>query len=538
VPTVTLEEAFTLVAAGSADVAIANRYFGDYFFQQYGLRKTPIVFQPSTLFYAVAKGRNADVLAAIDRRLKAWIQEPSSPYYQAISHWTQPAPAPVSSVPLYAYVAIATIGALLLLAIGGVLLLARQVRARTRRLRQANAALSAGEQKYRELVELANIIILRWTNDGRITFLNEFGLRFFGYTEAEVVGRPVFGTIVPTTDTGGEDLAQLIDRIAADPTAFEQNVNENVRRDGQRVWVAWTNTVVRDSDERVVEILSVGTDITGAKRAEEAIRDLNTSLELRVAERTADLAVARDRAEAADLLKSAFLATMSHELRTPLNSIIGFTGIILQELAGPLNGEQRKQLEMVRDSARHLLALINDVLDISKIEAGQLDVRSEPIDLRASILKAAAIVQPLADKKNLALKVAIAPEIHSFVSDERRVEQILLNLLNNAIKFTERGTITLTAEVRPDRRPARGSAVRISIADTGIGIKPEDMDKLFQPFRQVDTGLARQHEGTGLGLAICRRLAELLGGDIEATSEWGKGSSFTLTLPVVRRSES
>jgi len=258
---------------------------------------------------------------------------------------------------------------------------------------------------------------------------------------------------------------------------------------------------------------------------EELVRQRTRELEATLGE----LAVAKEKAEAADRLKSAFLATMSHELRTPLNSIIGFTGIILQELAGPLNEEQRKQLGMVRDSSRHLLALINDVLDISKIEAEQLEIRNEPFDLRASILKVAGIVRPLAEKKQVDLRLEIAAEIGRFSSDSRRVEQVLLNLLNNAIKFTERGWVQLTAALAAE---GNGTAVRISVADTGIGIKAEDLGKLFQPFRQIDSGLARQHEGTGLGLVICRRLAGLLGGEIRVTSELGKGSVFTFILPV------
>ena len=162
-----------------------------------------------------------------------------------------------------------------------------------------------------------------------------------------------------------------------------------------------------------------------------------------MARRTAELAVAKERAESADRLKSAFLATMSHELRTPLNSIIGFTGIMLQGLAGPLNAEQTKQLGMVQSSARHLLALINDVLDISKIEAGQLEIRAEQFDLRSSLEKVAALVKPLAEKKGLALRVVLSPDVGQAVSDRLRVEQVLLNLLNNAVKFTERGEVTL-----------------------------------------------------------------------------------------------
>lgn len=398
--------------------------------------------------------------------------------------------------------------------------------------KRVEQALRESERQYREVVELANSIILRWNSEGIITFLNDFGLRFFGYTTEEILGRHVMDTIVPPRESGGRDLRHLMEEICADPKAFEQNVNENMRRSGDRVWIAWTNKIVLDAQGKVAEILSVGTDITERKRADEQIQKLHqdlqrhaAELERRVDERTAELAVARDRAETADRLKSAFLATMSHELRTPLNSIIGFTGIILQGLAGPLTQEQNKQLQMVRGSARHLLALINDVLDISKIEAGQLEVASEPFDLRASIWKISDSVKPLADNKDLGLRVELATEIGTWVSDQRRVEQILINLLNNAIKFTERGQVTLMAEIAQ-------STLRISVADTGIGIKAEDLHKLFQPFRQIDTGLTRNHEGTGLGLAICRRLAELLGGEISAESQWGKGSTFTVLLPV------
>ncbi|MFZ2656136.1 MAG: PAS domain S-box protein [Victivallales bacterium] len=410
------------------------------------------------------------------------------------------------------------------LELGGEILLQAIVRDITER-KETEKALHENERKYRELVEHANSIILRWTHDGRISYLNEFGQKFFGYSSGEIIGRHVMDTIVPSTDSGGHDMHKLMDQICADPVSFEQNINENMRRNGERAWIAWTNKIVLDQDGKVKEILSIGLDITARKRAVEELQEARATLERRVIERTEELAAAKERAESADRVKSAFLATMSHELRTPLNSIIGFTGIILQELAGPLNPEQHKQLEMVRSSARHLLALINDVLDISKIEAGQLDVKIEKFDLRASIAKVAGIVKPLAEKNGLAMREEISQEIGMFNSDPRRIEQILLNLLNNAVKFTERGEVTLKAELAEDK-------LRISVADTGIGIKPEDFSKLFQPFRQIDSGLSRQHEGTGLGLAICRRLAEMLGGEINITSEWDKGSIFILTIPV------
>jgi PAS domain S-box-containing protein len=445
-----------------------------------------------------------------------------------------------------------------------------------------------------------------------------------------------------------------MEQICADPKAFEQNVNENMRRNGDRVWVAWTNRIALDSDGRVAEILSIGTDITVQRRAEEARResearyrklfeyapdgiliadgrsrylDANESI-CRMLGYTRDELIGKDatdiidpaeapeiepaidsirnkaehlrewrfrrkdgttfpadvmatmmpdgnlmgmirditerkiaqeerqkreRAEAADHIKSAFLATMSHELRTPLNSIIGFTGIMLQGLAGPLNAEQGKQLDMVRSSARHLLALVNDVLDISKIEAGQLEVERIAFDIRSSLDKVVALVGPLAEAKGLALRLRMASGLGEAVGDARRFEQILLNLLTNAVKFTDRGEVTLAAEWIADFRPVAAvsvqavpsvppvpsipaapsvRALRIDVSDTGSGIRSEDLPLLFQPFRQVDSGLSRQHEGSGLGLAICRRLAGLMGGAIGVSSELGKGSTFTVTLPL------
>jgi len=797
------------------------------------------------------------------------------------------------------------------------------------------------DASYRELVEHANSIILRWSVDGRVLLLNECGQRFFGYTAEEIVGRHVVGTIVPTTDTGGRDLQLYIEEICASPEAFGQSINENMRRSGERVWVSWTNRVVRDGQGRVIELLSIGSDITERQRSEEALRqsearyralfervpvgivcadansyyldandcvcqmlgytrdeliglhasdiivpsevphiqstldqihdrvdhrrewlfrrkngsvfaadvtatampdgtllgiirditalrereqevtrmsrlydalshvnqaivrlrtrdellqkvcdvlvdhggfrmawvgwhvpedhrlmpvaqcgDSNRYLDgirvytddrpegrgpsghtfrsgspyvsndllgdpvsgpwraelerrgflasaafpIRVGgvvegvlsvyadrlgffqdqevrlleEAAADVSFALDnvaseaarrhaeqtvrqekefsdsmiecmpgivylydmsgrflrwnrdfervsgfaateiahmhpldffagddkvriearisevfatgessteasfvsrdgrqrpyyftgrrvtfqgrtclvgvgidiserrqaeeererrhRAEAADRVKSAFLATMSHELRTPLNSIIGFTGILLQGLAGPLNTEQNKQLEMVRTSSRHLLALINDVLDISKIEAGQLEVARAPFNPGQSIAKVVALVTPLAVAKGLAVRVEVPAVLPIVVGDARRFEQILLNLLSNAIKFTEMGEVRLTAKLLDAAgldagRPA-ATSIQLSVRDSGIGIKTVDLPHLFQPFRQVESGLARHHEGTGLGLAICHRLAVLMGGRIDAESEWGKGSRFWVTLPL------
>ncbi|RJQ53473.1 MAG: HAMP domain-containing protein [Desulfobacteraceae bacterium] len=267
-------------------------------------------------------------------------------------------------------------------------------------------------------------------------------------------------------------------------------------------------------------------------------------LEKRVAERTAELEIAMEKAKEADQLKSAFLAAMSHELRTPLNSIIGFTGILLQGLVGALNEEQKKQLGMVKESAHHLLSLINDVLDISKIEAGQLDLFKEPFDLREAIVLAVKTLTPLAGKKGLSMEIDMPPEMGRITSDRRRVEQILINLINNAVKFTDKGKVSVHAEIvdsdRASNRPedCTGSTQKVKYAevkviDTGIGIKDEDIGRLFKAFQQIETGLARRFEGTGLGLSICKKLVGLLGGEIYAESAGsGKGSVFSFRLPL------
>jgi signal transduction histidine kinase/PAS domain-containing protein len=298
------------------------------------------------------------------------------------------------------------------------------------------------------------------------------------------------------------------------------------------VWSGESDAI--DSKERkLIEDVAAGLarDILALRLTQEriemvaALEQTKEGLEQRVEHRTVELVAAKEAAESADRIKSAFLATMSHELRTPLNSIIGFTGVILQELAGPLNAEQKKQLGMVQISSRHLLALITDVLDISKIEAGQLTLGSESFNVLQSVEKVVRSVQPQAEAKGLQLRSALEPNVTTVTGDHRRIEQVLLNLLSNAIKFTDSGEVSINCTVEDGWFAAR-------VCDTGIGIAASDLVHLFRPFHQIDTGLARKYEGSGLGLSICRKLAEMMGGTISAESVPDQGSTFTFRFPV------
>lgn len=326
---------------------------------------------------------------------------------------------------------------------------------------------------------------------------------------------------------GDESNAPILDKVtwlARGDTVLESEAVVS-RRDGRPVHLRVSAAIVPGHEEDWSRAFVTLADITDRVRAEEELRTLNAQLEDRVRRRTAELAQAKERAESADRLKSAFLAAMSHELRTPLNSIIGFTGILVQGLAGPLSPEQGKQLKMVQDSARHLLALVNDVLDLSRIEAGQLEIERSPFPVVASVEAVIGLTEPLAERKGLNLTADVTPDLGMLMSDRRRFEQILINLVNNAIKFTDEGGVRVTCNVEDGRLVTR-------VADTGIGIRLEDMHKLFQTFSQIDSGITREHEGTGLGLSICKKLTEALGGEISVQSELGTGSVFTFTLPL------
>lgn len=393
---------------------------------------------------------------------------------------------------------------------------------------EAERDLQLSEQKHRGIVDTAPIGIFRTLPEGRFVSVNAKMAEMFGFESPEQMIAAV-RSIGDELYVNARQRTDLIERAKNSPDFVPYEI-EFRRRDGSTFTANLYLRVVRDSQGRVAHLEGFLQDITEQKRLVESLRKAQLELEDRVRERTAELSQANERLLELDRLKSQFLASMSHELRTPLNSIIGFTSLLRRELTGPLNSEQRKQLEIVQSSARHLLTLINDLLDVSRIEAGRADLEREPFDCAEVIAEAVKIVQPMGERKGLEIAVEAAPTIPMF-GDRKRTLQVLLNLVNNAIKFTEKGRVTVSVTVE-------GKTLRMAVADTGIGIKPEHMGMLFEAFRQVDGSAKRVYEGTGLGLYLCRKLLRLMGGDITAESVYGAGSRFTIVLPVEPEAES
>jgi len=389
-------------------------------------------------------------------------------------------------------------------------------------MKRMEGLLRESEIRFRESMEFLPIPISISKTDGSVMYVNREFTRSYGYELTDI----------PT-------LAEWAQLAYPDPAyreqAFDQwdrDVADALKR-GSATRIREYMVACRDGESRNVEICmrQVGdlcvasfNDVTERRRTEQELRSLNETLDQKVRERTSELESANRRLQELDRLKSMFIASMSHELRTPLNSIIGFTGILLQELAGPLNDEQRKQLGMVKSSSRHLLDLVTDIIDLSKIEAGKLVPCRESFDLAKTAREALETFRVAADRKSLLLTIA-APEQLPIESDLRRVRQILVNLIGNAVKFTEKGKVTVTVTVRD------GTA-RVAIRDSGPGIRREDMNRLFHFFSRIIPDEGPMQEGTGLGLYLSRKMANLLGGDIAAESEFGTGSVFSVTLPL------
>jgi PAS domain S-box-containing protein len=306
-------------------------------------------------------------------------------------------------------------------------------------------------------------------------------------------------------------------------------------RSGSELPVEVVSGKVRNDRREAIAIVSVLHDLTKQvenERLYEALKQLNAELEGRIRDATADLAEQNARlqwqsqeVERANKLKSEFLASMSHELRTPINALIGYTALLLDGVLGEISQKQRDALTRGRAAAEHLLALINDILDLAKIEAGKMPLHVSRVPIREVVQEVGQQIEPMVRKKQLEFVTDVSADSPALLTDRTKVKQVLLNLLSNAVKFTTKGSVTIRA------RPSPGG-VRIDVIDTGIGIRPDDLQAIWEDFRQVDQSRTREFGGTGLGLSITRKLLDRLGGSVSVESVYGDGSTFSVTLPL------
>ena len=645
VPVSSLREGFARVESRELDAVAANHHFGDRNARAYQLQETPIMFLPSRLFFATGRERNPELLAAIDKHLAQWQNDPSSLYFTLLKRWGLP-PEP-SRIPPYLWWSLFSVAGLLVLALGAAAWLRREVARQTGRLR-------ASEDKLATILNSVDGYIFIKDRDGRYQYVNQKVAELFGHPVEAIIGRGddaffdaptaqalrvidrrviedgerVAGEEVNTTQDGGcrlyyavklplrddqgriyalcgistditelkqaqaeleryrAHLQQLVDERTAeleattaalreagaeqqaifdaatagllavknqlihrcnrtleemfgyaagelngkstrifctddaacsefsarlDATLLEQHrfieERELVRRDGSRFWVRLSTQAIYPGDP-AAGFFGMVQDITAEREAFAAMRR------------------AKELAEQATHAKADFLANMSHEIRTPMNAVIGMT-YLLQKTA--LTPQQLDHLHKIQSSSQHLLGVINDILDFSKIEADRLSLEQIEFELEPVLGNVINLQAERAAKKSLELVLELAPEVPTrLVGDPLRLGQVLINLVNNAVKFTERGTIRLC--LRLQQRDEAGVRLRFEVSDTGIGLSPEQQARLFHSFEQADSSTTRKYGGTGLGLAISKRLVELMGGEIGVESVLGQGSSFWFTV--------
>ena len=377
-------------------------------------------------------------------------------------------------------------------------------------LSRAQDQLLQSEARYRDLIARSPSLVCELTPEGTATFINDAVRTVLGLGPKDVIGHNWWDAVLAPEQ-----------RAAADPFVNELRGGDVTARelplrahDGSMRWIEWTSANRYGATGELESVVLFGLDVTARRRADETAREL------------AEERLARAEAEAANKAKTEFLAVMSHELRTPLNAIAGYTDLIDAGVRGPVTPEQRADLARIRRSERHLLGLINDIMNFTQLEAGRVKFNVQAVPMRDTLVTVEALSELLARAKGVSYSILPCDPAISVRADRDKVEQILLNLVSNAVKFTDPGgSVTIGCE-------ARESRVHIDVADTGRGIPADKLEAIFDPFVQVDKRFTRQTEGIGLGLAISRDLAHAMDGDLTVESTLGRGSRFTLALPA------
>jgi PAS domain S-box-containing protein len=388
--------------------------------------------------------------------------------------------------------------------------------------KRADRALAESETRLRRITDHMVDLVAEFDDQARFRYASPSYERLLGYPPAELIG-----TWAPDKIPLDEQ-AKAIEAIGAVLNAGKGTVRFRYRhKDGSYRWIESTGTVILDADGTVLGSVMGSRDVTEQVMASDQAQERSNVLRLQ----SEDLAAAVRQLEAASRAKDEFLASMSHELRTPLNGILGMAEVLGSGIHGNLGERQQRCLRVVEEGGRHLLSLINDILDVAKIEAGRLVLNPEPCSVLGVCRASVAMVQAAAERNRIDLTFDVDRNATPVVADARRLQQILFNLLSNAVKFTPSGgRVSLEARVDPELRQ-----IEFAVSDSGPGIAAEDVGKLFRPFTQLDTRLAREHGGSGLGLALVRHMTQLHGGKVEVRTEPGRGSRFSVLLPWTPR---
>jgi PAS domain S-box-containing protein len=409
---------------------------------------------------------------------------------------------------------------------------ANELERQVQRVRQAEIGVRGERDRLNLVLENVADPILVTDERSNIILMNDQAEQLFQISNADSLSRREMAA-VRGNDT---KFTSFISEFALlDDPARRERMSLIHPHSGMELPVEVVSGKVRNERGEPIAIVSVLHDLTKQvenERLYEALKRLNSELEERVREATADLAEQNARlqwqsqeVERANKLKSEFLASMSHELRTPINALIGYSALLLDGVLGDLNTKQRDALSRGRLAAEHLLALINDILDLAKIEAGKMPLHLEDVPLREVTMEVTQQVEPMVRKKQLDFAIDVADDCPVLYSDRTKIKQVLLNLLSNAVKFTNKGRVSIEARCAP-------GGVRIDVVDTGIGIRQSDLQAIWEDFRQVDQSRTREFGGTGLGLSITRKLLERLGGSVTVQSTYGEGSTFSVYLPM------
>ncbi len=500
------DKVFNLLKNHNVDAGVVGSMYAIGKENKFRVHASPLVFNPIRVHYAAAKDTHADLLQAIDLHLGELKKDRSSLYYQALERWL--GVVGKSGTPAWVKPTLLAVTTAICFMLAFILLLRSQVKTRTRHLEnevteraRTGKALQQSEQNYRELVENANAIILRWNLQGEVTFLNDFAERFFGFTKEELTGKKVIGTIVPEQASDGSDLKDMIDGICREPDEFANNINENICKNGDRVWISWNNRPVFDETERLVGVLSVGQDVTEQIKAEQKQLQL-------------------------DQAKDDFISTAAHELRTPLTSIIGYAELLRDNTGDVLSLQQQHDFHAELCNKGHVLArIIDDLLDVSRLQKGTpLPLHLNDIDLLRLVTDIVRQHETLNQDHTFTLEIKTA-KLLTREFDQDRITQVLENLLSNAIKYSDSGsTISTTLDATDDN-------FRVTITDQGIGMTEEEMAQMFDHFYradQSDTSIG----GLGLGMSIVKQIVESHSGAIKIESTPGQGTRISFTLPA------